>query len=288
MSAIVVGLCLVMESQTAAGQEDAHSPRGALGGASPEPGSTISTTEDTSVLNRHVRDFEVRDATMGHAVTQLRRQGVRVCFERVWHDPAVDHYRDSTGQWVWREVRFSVSVAEASVGQVLDELVKCDPRYAYCPDQGTGLLRIYPKSGSMLDWKVGPVDVEKTPLCDLLFGPADRLGLLKHGVRPGAPRGFVSEESRKLPVTVHIGEVSIAECLSAICSMTRLPGPSGPCICPYTSHACYDLIPAHEKPYAQLYITWATERDEQAPETANREFTHPSASNPASLGHGKN
>jgi hypothetical protein len=238
--------------------------RGLLGDVGPSP----ATTQTASVLARGVGKFIVRDKAMGQAVAQLRTQaGVPICFERIRLDPVNDRLRDSSGRWSWREVRFSLSLPEGTVGQALDEMVRRDAGYVYAVDQATGMARVYPKTGSILNWVVGPIEVENEPLTRLLFGPEDKLGLLKSGVMYGPKMGFVVRESLQVPVTAQVAQMNVADALNYICSVTRLPGPPGLGI---YYRACYDLIPSHRKPYAQLFITGAPEVGEGSPEAALR------------------
>jgi hypothetical protein len=245
--------------------------------------TSVTTQGTLSDTHRVVRGFVLRDKSMEEAVIQLRREaGIPVCFERVRLDPATDRYRNSSGRWVWREARFSLSLSGASLGQVLDQLVQRDPAYVYSFDQITGTLRVFPRSGSILNWKVGPIDVENMPLCELLFGPADRLGLLRHGVRFVVGSGFGVQSNVQVPITVRVPESNVADCLNYICSVARLPVPGAlPSLAGVHYRACYELIPTPRSPYATLRILGCGPREVDrgsSPASVSQEFVTPPSS----------
>jgi hypothetical protein len=215
-------------------------------------GAITSSTQGSSALSQRVRSFEIHDQHMGDAVGKLRDLGVPVCFEGVRLDPTKDRFKDSSGRWVWRHVTFSLTEADASVEQILNDLIQNDPRYTYSLDQGKGILRVHPRSGSVLNWTVGHIDVENMPLGELLFGKNDVLGLIAHGVRSDMFRGSGVTERLRVPVTVRMENANVADCLTYICSVTRLPALPN-----VELQACYTLVPTPGRPRLGLSIVGA-------------------------------
>ena len=71
-------------------------------------------------VDLRVPSFEARNVTMQEALTQLRRWNIPVCLEKV--------PKEITDE---KEVTISIKLENASVREILDALVKADPRYLW-------------------------------------------------------------------------------------------------------------------------------------------------------------
>jgi len=99
------------------------------------------------VLDLRVPEFEVTRATMEDALEKLNAWGIRVCLEKV---PLEADEED---------VRFSVSLWNASVREILDALVKADKRYTW--RRYKGYLPSVPTRTDLIN--VLPLDADKDP-----------------------------------------------------------------------------------------------------------------------------
>jgi hypothetical protein len=109
--------------------------------------------------------------------------GVPVCLEVV--KPRIDDcFVDPEGTLVfWTKNVISFELKDATVRQVLDEIVKQAPEYEWSVVPGTpALLNIVPKN-SVLTFQMGKIDVADSPDRVLMFAP----GFEK--LRPAAPSG---------------------------------------------------------------------------------------------------
>jgi hypothetical protein len=72
-----------------------------------------------SMLDLKIPRYEVRDATMEQALRRLLAWGIQVCLEKV---PLQNEAED---------IKFSLSLRDASVQEVLNALVSADKRYTW-------------------------------------------------------------------------------------------------------------------------------------------------------------
>jgi hypothetical protein len=91
-----------------------------------------------SALNSRVAQFELTDATIIDGLSKLSDEsitGLHVGIEEIIQDKASEHTD--------RSVRFSVSLHNVSVRDIVDTLCKSDRRYTWSIDGGT--VNIYPR-----------------------------------------------------------------------------------------------------------------------------------------------
>ncbi len=136
-----------------------------------------------------IKNFSVEQAEITEVAQKLSETAtVRICVEEVMR-PA--HERPATGGGVESvlepEPTFTLAMPDATVAEVLDEVVRMAPAYTWSTDETTSTINVYPRVDAALDWEVPDVVIEGVRAREVLASP-DPLGLYsehKIDINPG-------------------------------------------------------------------------------------------------------
>ena len=116
------------------------------------------------VLQMRIPLFRVRNAPLVYVVQVLNALGVQVCYEAVIGENPWHGYVDQQGAIAFHADRLiSLDLAGTSVNEVMDRIVKADPRYTWSRVPSTNVLNLVPKA-SRLGFQVGPVNMTGNPV----------------------------------------------------------------------------------------------------------------------------
>jgi len=154
--------------------------------------SVVVDDPGATVLNSRVAQFELTDATMIDGLSKLSDEpiaGLHLGIEEIIQDKVSEHTD--------RSVRFSVSLHNVSVRDIIDTLCKSDRRYMWSIDGGT--VNIYPRetvgnSSYLLNRELALITLQNmnspsdalTSLMKLL--PGEQLGYAGVGIYNGYPK----------------------------------------------------------------------------------------------------
>lgn len=123
--------------------------------------------EELDVLKIRIPIFRVENAPLIHAVLALNAVGVDVCYEASANSLFLD-WADQDGVEPFRADKLiSMDLANATVQEIMDGIVKADPRYTWQRLPETNLLNLVPEAGR-LDFKVGPINASDNPIMILI------------------------------------------------------------------------------------------------------------------------
>jgi hypothetical protein len=177
-------------------------------------------------LDLRVPEFEVTRATMEDALEKLNAWGIRVCLEKV---PLEADEED---------VRFSVSLRDASVREILDALVKADKRYTWRRYKGylpsvstrTDLINVLPIDADKDPEYLTNIRAKKVIIKSPPISPEGAIGYISYFVPeivrklyPGAIAGSIlgdGGEKVKVRVNFEFEDMTVREILNEIALRT--------------------------------------------------------------------
>jgi len=180
--------------------------------------------EERTILSEKVAPFHIENEPMEeglHVLRQTNLTKILIGFEKVAH-----HQNE-------KERTVSLSLSDATVGEILDSLCQQDPRYTYQIVKGL-LIHVYPKNGmsdpaGLLSIRISRFSVEgKMPPAAII----QRIGELapelashmsnkrgeyyaRRGPLPGSPGSNVSG-NMDLQVSIHLENMSVREILNEV------------------------------------------------------------------------
>jgi len=151
------------------------------------------------MLSKRVDSFVLKNASIKEAISKLREQGLRVCFEEV--KEADD-----------KEVLISLDIQDKTVENILNEIVMRTSQYIW--KRYENLIIIFPKSGSVLNWTVPLLKAENRSIIDLIARD-DILELKKHNII-FFYRGFAQPLDAQITVDLQEKPVVVMEGLNIL------------------------------------------------------------------------
>jgi hypothetical protein len=116
------------------------------------------------ILEMRIPKFRVRNAPLTSVVQMLNALGVQVCWEALVEERPLQGYVDQQGAIAFHAHRhIALDLTDAKVDELLDAVVKAEPRYTWTRLPGTNVLNLGP-CDSRLDFEVGPINEVGNPL----------------------------------------------------------------------------------------------------------------------------
>ncbi len=179
--------------------------------------------QNNSVLSVVVGSFQIENATMEEALRALRATNftrILIAFEKVAHHPGD------------KERTMSLSVANASVGEIMGVLCRSDSRYEYEAVNGL-LVHVYPKDGQndtlgllnirikefSVEDKISPAAIivritQLAPELASYLTEKQNEYFRRRGIVPSSP-GVTSHGNMDPQVSLHLQDMTVREVLNA-------------------------------------------------------------------------
>lgn len=175
-----------------------------------QPDGSANFAGTGNFLDEKISYFWGEDLTMNSALSQLRRLGIRVCFET-----AITNSKEDIQQ-------VSKDINNVNIKTLLDGLLKKTNRYNWEAIEGTNIICIYPRSNSFLNKTVKKSDL-KLPITNRPWlSIIDDIHLERYHIRfphwKGLPifLNLISPPNRNLSIILD-SDFSIKQILSKIC-----------------------------------------------------------------------
>lgn len=122
-------------------------------------------TAIASNLPTNVMDFAVTNVSMSTVLNKVAEiYGISVCPEFC----AGDFSSTQTNQ-------LALDLRRLTCTAVLDAIVDQQPRYVWRYDATNGIINVYPRDESLLDWQTPLIDVQDLPMAVVLWGKVRNL-----------------------------------------------------------------------------------------------------------------
>jgi len=189
-------------------------------------GGTWVNSEAQSFLDLKVDEFVVDKATIEEALAKLHEYGIRVCLEKVPRPRGSE------------EKRVSLQLSEVSIRNILDEIVKSDPRYEWeyvTLPTGCDLVSVLPKGAKgdpedLLNTKVAAFKVDDITIEEAISNIYDFCPELQQRIRYGGRAGSILRgipmkgQRRVRKVSLLLENVTLREILNELICMSSNSG----------------------------------------------------------------
>jgi len=192
-------------------------------------GQALTNREELPILSERVREFHIENGTMEDGLSALRQTNptrILIGFERV------AHRKNEKDKLV------SLSLSDATVGEILDGLCRQDPRYTY--EVVSGLLHVYPINGQSDPAGLLDLRVSRFSIADKMAPTAiiQRIGNLapelasfmntkraeyyaKRGPSPGGSPGSIMSGNMDPEIHLELHDMTVREILNAVVLYSR-------------------------------------------------------------------
>lgn len=189
-------------------------------------GGVWANSEAQSFLDLKVDKFVVDKATIEEALAKLHRYGIRVCLEKVPRPRSSE------------EKRVSLELSEVSIRNILDEIVKADPRYEWeyvTLPTGCDLVNVLPKGAKedpedllnieVVTFKVDDITIEKAISNIYDFCPELQRRIKYKGEAGSILMGIPMKGQRRVrEVSLLLENVTLREILNELICMSSNSG----------------------------------------------------------------
>lgn len=153
------------------------------------------------ILSKRLNSFVLEKASIKETVSKLREHGLRICFEEV---EKTNKEADVENHLISLELR------DKTVEKILNEIAVRTSQYTWKRHENTNILIIFPKSGSVLNWKVPALKAKNRSIMDLLEKD-DILDLKRHNII-FFYRGFT--QPLDIPITIDLQDKPVMDSLN--------------------------------------------------------------------------